>query len=225
MADHSKILIIEDDPHTVGFLQLGLRQASFDVYVAADGRAGIELFCGHQPDLVLLDLMLPGLDGWEVCRRLRAHSDVPILVLTARDDVRDKVNLFALGADDYIVKPFSFDELLARIRVALRKRGRTNEIEEMTFSDIVLRVDTREVLRSGVTVQLTAKEFDLLRYFMSNPRRVLTKETILNQIWGYEYTGDSNIVEVYVGRLRRALGEPPVIHTVRGVGYSLRAYP
>jgi two-component system response regulator MprA len=223
LADLNRVLIVEDDPFIVDFLKLGFGHEGFEVHVAADGKAGLDLFHEHQPDLVILDLNLPSLDGREVCKRLRAQADVPILVLTASDQLSDKLNLFNLGADDYIVKPFNFDELLARIRAVMRRHGKTKEAVEIKFLDLELRLDTREVLRGGVAIELSAKEFDLLHFFMSNPRRVLTKETILNQVWGYEYMGDSNIVEVYVGHLRRKLGEPSIVQTVRGVGYSLRA--
>ncbi len=208
LADLNRVLIVEDDPFIVDFLKLGLGHEGFEVYIAADGRAGLEFFHEHRPNFVILDLNLPSLDGREVCKRLRAQADVPILVLTASDQLSDKLNLFNLGADDYIVKPFNFDELLARIRAVMRRHGKTKETVEIKFLDLELRLDTREVLRGGVAIELSSKEFELLHFFMYNPRRVLTRETILNQVWGYEYMGDSNIVEVYVGHLRRKLGEP-----------------
>jgi len=222
LDNHTKILIIEDDPLIVDLLKLVLRHEDFEIYVAPDGKTALELSRKHRPDLIMLDLLLPDLDGVEVCKRLRTETDVPILVVTARGDLSDKLNLFALGADDYVVKPFDFDELLARIHAALRRHGKTRETVEITFLDLVLRLDTREILRGGVPIELSAKEFDLLHLFMSNPRSVLSKETILNRVWGYEYVGANNIVEVYIGHLRRKLGEPSPIQTVRGVGYALR---
>jgi len=221
-ADPGPILIIEDDPQIVDFLKLGLGREEFEVVVANDGRKGIELFRQHQPALVILDLRLPDLDGGEVCQHLRALSNVPILVLTARDLTTEKVKLLTIGADDYMVKPFSFDELLARIHALLRRTGAPEKQQVLKFLDIEMMLDTREVLRAGVAIELTAKDFDLLRLFLSNPRQVLSKEAILNKVWGYDFYGDSNIVEVYVGRLRRKLGDPVVIQTAHGVGYSLR---
>jgi two-component system response regulator MprA len=222
LANPEPILIIEDDPQIVDFLRLGLRHEKFEVVVANDGRKGIELFRQHQPALVILDLRLPDLDGGEVCQHLRAVSNVPILVLTARDLTSEKVKLLNIGADDYMVKPFRFDELLARIHALLRRAGAPEKQQVLKFLDIEMMLDTREVLRAGVVIELTPKDFDLLRLFLSNPRQVLSKEAILNKVWGYDYYGDSNIVEVYVGRLRRKLGDPIVIQTVHGVGYSLR---
>lgn len=219
------ILIIEDDPQIVDFLKLGLGHEGFEVEVANNGRTGIELLRQRQPALVILDLRLPDLDGVEVCQRLRAESDVPILVLTARDQISEKVKLLTIGADDYMVKPFSFDELLARIHGLLRRIGASGKQQSLRFLDIEMRLDTREVLRAGVVIELSAKEFDLLRLFMSNSRRVLSKEVILNAVWGYDYYGDSNIVEVYVSRLRRKLGDPMVIQTLHGAGYCLRLQP
>jgi len=222
LVNQSKILIIEDDPLIVTLLKLGLRSEDYDFCVAPDGKTALELYHKHKPDLIILDLMLPDMEGAEVCRLIKAETDVPILVLTARGDTSDKLNLFALGADDYVVKPFNFDELLARMHALMRRCGKTNETTEMRFLDLVLRLDTREVLRGGTIIEISAKEFDLLHLFMSNPRRVLSKETILNHVWGYEYAGDNNIVEVYIGHLRRKLGEPSPIQTVRGIGYALR---
>jgi len=219
------ILIIEDDPQIVDFLKLGLSHEGFEVEVANDGRTGIELFRQRQPALAILDLRLPDLDGGEVCQRLRAGSNVPILVLTARDQISEKVKLLTIGADDYMVKPFSFDELLARIHGLLRRIGASGKQQCLRFLDIEMRLDTREVLRAGVVIEFSAKEFDLLSLFMSNPHRVLAKEAILNKVWGYDYYGDSNIVEVYVSHLRRKLGDPVVIQTVRSAGYSLRLQP
>jgi two-component system response regulator MprA len=222
LANPVSILIIEDDPQIVDFLRLGLGHEKFEVVVANDGRKGIELFRQHKPALVILDLRLPDLDGGEVCQHLRAVSSVPILVLTARDLTSEKVKLLTIGADDYMVKPFSFDELLARIHALLRRTGAPEKQQVLKFLDIEMMLDTREVLRAGVVIELTVKDFELLRLFLSNPRQVLSKEAILNKVWGYDYYGDSNTVEVYVGRLRRKLGDPVVIQTVHGAGYALR---
>jgi two-component system response regulator MprA len=216
------VLIVEDDPLIVDFLKLGLRLEGFDVQAANDGKTAIQVFHQCQPALVILDLRLPQLSGEEVCKSIRAESNVPIMVLTAIDQVNEKVKLFELGADDYLVKPFNFDELLARIHALLRRTGASGRQQHLRFLDVEEWLDRREVLRAGLTIQLTAKEFDLLHLFMSNPHRVFSKEEILNVVWGYEYYGDSNIVEVYVGHLRRKLGDPVVIQTVHGVGYALR---
>ncbi len=220
-----KVLVVEDDTLLLNYLKLWLRHENFEVYVATDGKAALEAFHRYLPELVVLALMLDGLDRAEVCKRIRTQSDVPIMVLAACDDLSDKLNLFALGADDYMVKPFNFDELLARMRAVMRRQGKTRRTTEITFLDIILRLDRREVLRAGVAIELSAKEFDLLHIFMSNPDRVLSKETILKQVWGYENTADSNITEVYVDQLRRKLGAPPVIQTVGGAGYSLTLQP
>ena len=216
-----RVLLVEDDGHIADFIRLGLANSGFDVAVAADGQAALNDFQRQRPALVLLDLRLPLLSGDEVCRRIRGQSNVPILVLTARDEVAEKVRLLGLGADDYLVKPFEFQELLARAHALLRRVGHSPH-GPLTFLDIELLPTTREVLRNGAPVTLTGKEFDLLQLFMSNPRTVLAKEMILERLWGESYTGDDNVVEVYVLHLRRKLGEPLVIQTVRGLGYSLR---
>jgi two-component system response regulator MprA len=169
--------------------------------------------------------MLPGLDGLEVCKRLRAASDLPILMLTAKDTVPDRVEGLDAGADDYLVKPFAFDELLARIRALLRRAG-PPQAEVLRFADLELDTGTRQARRGGKTIELTAKEYELLELFMNNPRNVLTRDLIYDRVWGYDFGGESNIIEVYVRYLRRKLeadGMPRLIHTVRGVGYVLRA--
>jgi two-component system response regulator MprA len=177
------------------------------------------------PDLVLLDLMLPGMDGLTVCARLRAASDVPILILTAKDAVPDRVKGLDAGADDYVVKPFSFDELVARIRALLRRRQPASEQDVLRFADLSVNPVTREVFRGTRRVELTAREFDLLLLFMQHPRQVLTRDTLYDRIWGYDFGGESNIIEVYIRYLRSKLeegSEPRLIQTVRGVGYALR---
>lgn len=219
-----RILVIEDESKIADFLRRGLTYEGFTVEVALDGESGLKAARDNPPDLVILDVMLPGLDGYEVCRRLRAAGPVPILMLTAKDAVPDRVKGFESGADDYVVKPFAFEELIARVRALLR---RAHPIEEtvLRFADLTLNVTTREVTRGNRKIDLTTKEFDLLHFFMRHPRQVLTRELIYDRIWGYDFDGESNILEVYIRYLRNKLeqnGEPRLIQTVRGVGYALR---
>lgn len=223
MAEH--ILVIEDDPSIADLLRRGLIYEGYSVQVAGDGPAGLTAARDRQPDLVLLDLMLPGMDGLTVCARLRAAGDVPILILTAKDAVPDRVKGLDAGADDYVVKPFSFDELLARVRALLRRRQPAAEQEVLRFADLSVNPVTREVFRGTRRVELTAREFDLLLLFMQHPRQVLTRDTLYDRIWGYDFGGESNIIEVYIRYLRSKLeesGAPRLIQTVRGVGYALR---
>ena len=222
MAEH--ILIIEDEQRIADFLRRGLTYEGFQVDVRADGESGLQAARDNPPDLVILDVMLPGLDGFEVCRRLRAGGTVPILMLTAKDSVADRVKGLDSGADDYVVKPFAFEELMARVRALLR-RSRPSEEMVMHFADLTLNVTTREVTRGPRRVDLTTKEFDLLHFFMRHPRQVLPRELIYDRIWGYDFGGESNILEVYVRYLRSKLesgSEPRLIQTIRGVGYALR---
>jgi two-component system response regulator MprA len=222
MAEH--ILIIEDEQRIADFLRRGLTYEGFQVEMRADGEAGLKAARDNPPDLVVLDVMLPGLDGFEVCRRLRAGGSVPILMLTAKDAVADRVKGLDSGADDYVVKPFAFEELIARVRALLR-RSRPSEEMVVHFADLTLNVTTREVTRGARRVDLTTKEFDLLHFFMRHPRQVLPRELIYDRIWGYDFGGESNILEVYIRYLRSKLesgGEPRLIQTVRGVGYALR---
>ncbi len=219
-----RILVIEDESKIADFLRRGLTYEGFQVDVRFDGEAGLKAARDNPPDLVILDVMLPGIDGIEVCRRLRAGGPVPVLMLTAKDSVADKVKGLDSGADDYMVKPFSFDELIARVRALLR---RTRPSEEMVvhFGDLTLNVTTREVTRGERKIDLTTKEFDLLHFFMRHPRQVLPRELIYDRIWGYDFGGESNILEVYIRYLRSKLeanNEPRLIQTVRGVGYALR---
>jgi two-component system response regulator MprA len=223
MAEH--ILVIEDDLQIADLLRRGLIYEGYGVEVAADGEAGLAEARDRPPDLVLLDLMLPGVDGLTVCRRLRAASDVPILILTAKDAVPDRVAGLDAGADDYLVKPFNFDELVARVRALLRRRQRTNSSEELRFADLTVNLGRREVTRGNRRIDLTAREFEMLTLFMQNPRQVLTRDVLYDRIWGYDFGGESNIIEVYIRYLRSKLedsGEPRLIQTVRGVGYALR---
>ncbi|MFQ3663338.1 MAG: response regulator transcription factor [Chloroflexaceae bacterium] len=220
-----RILIIEDEPEIANYLRRGLVLEGFHVTVAADGPAGLAAARETPHDLVILDLMLPGIDGLEVARRLRAASDVPIIILTARDAVADRVRGLENGADDYLVKPFAFEELLARIRVQLRRRQVSSSSEVLHFGNLTLDTAARELRVGERRVELTAKEYDLLELFMRHPNQVLTREVIYDRVWGYDFGGESNIIEVYVRYLRQKLeahGEPRVIHTVRGAGYILR---
>ncbi|MCI0475922.1 MAG: response regulator transcription factor [Anaerolineales bacterium] len=219
-----RILVIEDEQKIADFLRRGLTYEGFTVEVRLDGESGLKAARDNPPDLVVLDVMLPGLDGWEVCRRLRAAGALPILMLTAKDSVPDRVKGFESGADDYVTKPFAFEELIARVRALLR-RTRTVEETIARFADLTLNVTTREVTRGTRKIDLTTKEFDLLYFFMRHPRQVLTRELIYDRIWGYDFGGESNILEVYIRYLRtklELLNEPRLIQTVRGVGYALR---
>lgn len=219
------ILLVEDEVKLARFIELELGSDGYEVSVAHDGMSGLSIAREAAPDLAILDWMLPGLTGVELCRRLRATGNkMPIILLTARDEVSDRVQGLDAGADDYMVKPFSIEELLARIRAHLR---RIEEVDEdiLRFEDLSLNRLTREVQRGTRTIELTAKEFDLLEYLMNHPRQVYTRDQILEKVWGYDFMGDSNIIEVYIRYLRLKLeeqGEKRLIHTVRGVGYALR---
>ncbi|KAM3098225.1 response regulator transcription factor [Phormidesmis sp. 146-12] len=219
------ILLVEDEVKLARFIELELTSEGYQVSVAHDGMSGLTLAREATLDLAIFDWMLPNLTGVELCRRLRATgSKVPVMLLTARDEVGDRVTGLDAGADDYIVKPFSIEELLARVRAHLR---RTQETDEATlqFETLKLNRKTREVYRGVRAIELTAKEFDLLEYLLSHPRQVFTRDQILESVWGYDFMGDSNIIEVYVRYLRLKLEEnhePRLIHTVRGVGYALR---
>lgn len=224
MATPLKVLVVEDEDRIRQFLQRGLSYEGYRVDVAEDGQTGLDIARDNPPDLVLLDVMLPGIDGIEVCRRLRAAGDVPILMLTAKEAIEDRVAGLDAGADDYLVKPFAFDELLARIRALLR-RVQPSKPDVYRFVDLELDTGTRQGKRSGRLFDLTAKEYELLELFMRNPRRVLTREIIYDRVWGYDFGGESNIIEVYVRYLRQkteAGGLTRLIHTVRGIGYVLR---
>ncbi len=219
-----QILVIEDEAKIADFLYRGLTYEGFRVKVANDGETGLAAARENLPDLVILDVMLPGLNGIEVCRRLRAGGPLPILMLTAKDAVADRVKGLESGADDYLTKPFAFEELLARVRALLR-RARPSEETVLKFSDLTLNVSSREVTRGLRKVDLTTKEFDLLHFFMLHPRQVLTRDLIYDRIWGYDFGGESNILEVYIRYLRSKLettDETRLIQTVRGVGYVLR---
>ena len=220
------ILLVEDEVKLARFIELELGSEGYRVSVVHDGMTGLSMVRESEPDLAILDWMLPGLTGVELCRRMRSTGiKVPVILLTARDEVRDRVTGLDAGADDYLVKPFSIEELLARIRAHLRRTQETDS-DLLQFEDLSLNRRTREVHRGQRSIELTAKEFDLLQYLMSHPRQVFTRDQILENIWGYDFLGDSNIIEVYVRYLRLKLeqeNEQRLIHTARGVGYSLRS--
>lgn len=221
----SHILLVEDEAKLARFIKLELEFEQYQVTHVSDGFAGLSTAREIQPDLILLDWMLPGISGPEICRRLRQTGDkVPIILLTAKDEVSDRVAGLDAGADDYAIKPFSIEELLARIRANLR-RNLPEKLTLLQFSDLSLNRSSREVFRGQRSIELTAKEFDLLEYLLSHPRQVLTRDQILERVWGYDFMGDSNIIEVYVRYLRLKLEQqqkPRLIQTVRGVGYVLR---
>lgn len=220
-----RILVADDDPKMLSLMRRGLSFDGYTVDLAADGEEALKSARDNRPDLVVLDVMLPGLDGVEVCRRLRAGDPgLPILMLTARGRVPDRVAGLDAGADDYLVKPFAFDELLARIRALLRRVGAREEAF-LHFADLSLDPSTREVQRGSRRIGLTTKEFELLEFLMRHPRQVLSRDLIFERVWGSDFLGESNIIDVHVMRLRDKLeanGEPRLIHTVRGAGYSLR---
>ncbi|HWE63408.1 MAG TPA: response regulator transcription factor [Chloroflexota bacterium] len=220
----TRILVVDDEPHIVDFIILGLQRGGYAVTGAYDGQQALTMAQEWQPDLVILDVMLPGLDGLHVCRRVRAFSDVPILLLTARGDVDDRVLGLDSGADDYLCKPFSFAELAARVRALLRRHGIEGSTE-ICWADLRVDTATREVWRGQTSIALTVREYDLLLFFLRHPRQVLTRELILESVWGYDFAGDDNVVEVYVRYLRTKLADypPQLLQTVRGVGYALRA--
>ncbi len=223
MAPQPNILVVDDDASIAAALRRALIYEGYRVEVAPDGPLALTRAREHLPDLVILDVMLPGLDGMEVCRRLRAEGEVPILMLTARDRTADRVMGLDAGADDYLVKPFAYEELLARVRALLRRQGRPRR--KLRYADLVMDLGAHEVVRGDRVLPLTAKEFELLQHFLRNPRQVLTREQIMDTVWGFDFGTTSNVVDVYVGYLRHKLeenGRPRVLHTVRGVGYVLR---
>ena len=219
------VLVVDDEPSVRDALERALKAQHYVVITAADGGQALEAIAGERPELVLLDVLMPVMDGFEACRRLRELGDrTPVLMLTARDAVGDRVEGLDAGADDYVVKPFALEELLARCRALLRRSGVPGD-EPLRFADVVLDPVTREVLRGDRPIELSRTEYNLLELFLLNPRRVLTREVIFDRVWGYDFGPTSNTLEVYVGYLRRkteADGEPRLIHTVRGVGYVLK---
>jgi two-component system response regulator MprA len=224
---NERVLIIEDDEAIVKVLRRGLAYDGYQVDAAYDGESGLALARDHSPDLLILDWMLPGMDGLDVAQRMRAMGNVPILILTAKDTVQDRVQGLDAGADDYMVKPFELDELLARVRALLR-RTQADRAPILTFADLTLDTSTRQAHRQGRVISLTAKEYDLLELFMRHPRQVLTREMIFDRVWGYDFGGESNVLDVYIRYLRQKLElveEARLIHTVRGVGYVMRETP
>jgi two-component system response regulator MprA len=219
----TRILVIEDDNDIADFIRRGLIFKGYEVQATHSGEEGLDAVLDRTPDLVLLDLGIPGIDGVEICRRLRSASTVPIIILTARDSVADKVRGFEAGADDYVTKPFAFDELLARVRAALRRRQPEDEV--LQIDDLVIHPSAREVSRGGRSIELTRREFDLLELLARNAGRVLDKNTIFERVWGYTFDLESDVIKVYVRYLRKKLnggGEPDMIHAIRGVGYMLK---
>src|SRR6266542_1138037 len=219
-----RVLVVEDDAEIADVLRRTLRQEGHEVRSAPDGVAALEVAEDFAPDLVILDLGLPKLDGVEVCRRLRAESDAPILILTARTETGDRVEGLDSGADDYLVKPFERQELLARLRALMRRRPPRGSAS-LVVDDLSLNPDTREVIRGGRTIELTNREFELLEYLMRNERLVVSRERLLDEVWGYDPFSVTNTIEVFVSNLRRKLeadGEPRLLHTIRGAGYVLR---
>lgn len=218
------ILLIEDEQKIARFVELELKHEGYEVLVAQDGRSGLELAEKGGWDLMLLDIMLPGLNGLEVLRRLRRSCDLPVIMLTARDAVMDKVTGLDMGADDYITKPFSIEELLARIRTALRKRQQAASTT-LTVGPLTMDIARHSVSMNGEPVELTGREFSLLQMLMENPGIVLSRETLMEKVWGYDFVGETNIVDVYIRYLRSKIDEAfqvKLLHTVRGVGYTLR---
>jgi two-component system OmpR family response regulator len=226
----ARLLVVDDEPSIRELLTASLRFAGFDVVPAADGAEALKLAEQHRPDLVVLDVMLPDLDGFTVTRKLRERGrDMPVLFLTARDETVDKVAGLTVGGDDYVTKPFSLEEVVARIRAVLRRTGVVADAGSgrLVFHDLEMDEDSHEVRRHGKLVELSPTEFKLLRYLMLNPNRVLSKAQILDHVWAYDFNGEAGIVESYISYLRRKVDivDPPLIHTKRGVGYVLRLPP
>jgi len=223
----ARVLVVDDEPSITDTIATALSYEGFTVATAADGRTAVELIDEFRPDLVILDVMLPDIDGISIARRLRfAHVETPILFVTARDSPNDRVEGLTAGADDYVTKPFTLAEVIARVHAILRRTYGANaaSTSRFVFADLELDVDTHEVWRAGESLRLTATEFNLLCFFMENPRLVLSKSQILDHVWHYDFEGDPNVVETYVSYLRRKLDAhgPPLIHTIRLVGYTLR---
>ena len=220
----ASVLVVDDDPRMLSMMRRVLEVDGYAVTVAPDGNEALDVLRSQAVDLLILDVMMPDLDGFEVCRIVRRESGIPILMLTARDEAIDKVTGLDCGADDYVVKPFNPDELTARVRALLR-RLQPRQVEVLRFQDVEVVPSAREAARAGEPLELTAREFDLLELFLRHPRQVLTREQILQEVWGFDYLGDSNLVDVRIKYLRDKLeagGRARVIQTVRGAGYALR---
>jgi two-component system OmpR family response regulator len=223
-----RLLVVDDEPNITDLIAMALRYEGFEVDVAATGRAAVEAVRSKPSHLMVLDVMLPDIDGFEVARQLSLSGHrVPILFLTARDATEDKVRGLTIGGDDYVTKPFSLEELIARVHAILRRSNGSPEINRLEFADLVMDLDTHEVWRGETAIELTATEYRLLRYLMLNPRRVLTRSQILDHVWDYDFGGDARVLETYISYLRKKvdIAEPHLIHTVRGTGYSLRVPP
>lgn len=219
------ILLIEDDYAIVEFLKIGLKYEGYTVKIANSGNKGIDIFLKEKIDIIILDIMLPDIDGFTVCQKLRSYNlNVPIIMLTAKKDVKDKIKGLDYGADDYVTKPFNFDELLARIRVQLRKKSDFKVKKIFKCKDLSLNVETREVTKNGKLINLTPTEFAILELFMQNIKRVFTRETLINRVFGYDFIGDTNVIDVHISHLRDKIGDKPakLIKTHYGVGYSFQ---
>lgn len=218
----ARILVVDDEPFIVEMLTMGLTYEGFEVSVARTGYEALEQARANHPDLVVLDVMLPGMDGVEVCKKLRVQDNIGILMLTAKGEVEDRIQGLDSGADDYLVKPFSFRELMARVRAILRRKG-INLQQVLRTGDVMLDRQTRKVTRGGNPVELTPREFDMLELFLTHPRQVFPRDVILNRVWGYDYLGDTNVIDVHISHLREKLGDDDrnLIRSVRGVGYGL----
>jgi two-component system OmpR family response regulator len=218
------VLVVDDEPNITELVAMALRYEGFSVNTAANGQEALQAVTRFKPALVILDIMLPDLDGLEVLRRLNATGrKVPVIFLTARDSTEDKIHGLTIGGDDYVTKPFSPEELMARVRVVLRRNSDTKLAANLAVGDLEMDEDAHEVTRAGRVIDLTPTEYSLLRYLMSNAGRVLTRSQILDHVWTYDYGGDASVLETYISYLRRKVdGDPPLIRTVRGVGYSLR---
>ena len=223
MSMTPRVLVVDDEASITDFIARGLRHEGFDVATAADGRAGLASVDKFKPHLVILDLMMPRMDGWELCKQLSGDKGRGIIILSARDETSDRIQGLELGADDYLVKPFEFGELLARVRAVMRRRHPEGETE-LKVGDLTIDSSRREVTVGGQTVELSMREFDLLHFLASNAEHVLPRQRILDEVWGYNFFGDENNVEVYIRYLRQKLGDADHqrIQTVRGVGYKLR---
>lgn len=218
-----KILLVEDEENIASFVKMELEYEGYKVEVCDDGIKGLEFSIENEYDLILLDLMLPKLNGLEVCRRLRKVKNTPIIMLTARDDVMDKVTGFQTGADDYVSKPFAIEELLARIEALLRRVNANKPVlNKLEFNDISIDMDARIVMQDGEEINLTTKEYELLVELMKNKNKVLSRESLLENIWGYDYEAETNVIDVYIRHLRSKLKNDGYIQTVRGIGYVIR---
>ncbi|PLR82177.1 DNA-binding response regulator [Bacillus canaveralius] len=221
----AKILVIDDDQNISTMMRRGLTFEGYDVKTANNGRDGLLQILEGSPDLVILDVMMPGIDGLEVCRRIRKDSNIPILMVTARDSVSDRVEGLETGADDYLVKPFAFEELAARVKALLRRMDNGSSEDFIQFADLTLDLASRSATRKERQIELSTTEFNLLALFMQNPKRVLLRNLIMEKVWGYDFEGESNVLEVYIGYLRHKLeeqNESRLIHTVRGTGYVMK---